>query len=109
MGFDFFWRCPKRRKSENWGESGGRRGLGGVTGSFSGLSGSARFGRLKSSLNVICSLEDLEERMRGYMSLGGCEEVFEVMMLVAKVFRFKIYDSFLFCRRACEFINIQGR
>ncbi|KAI4368223.1 hypothetical protein MLD38_016804 [Melastoma candidum] len=84
VGFDFCWRCPKRRKSENSEESGVGRGLGGVAGSFSGLSGSARFGRLKSSLNEICSLEDLEERMRGYVSLRTCEEVFEVMMLVTK-------------------------
>ncbi|XP_057719567.1 uncharacterized protein LOC130933991 [Arachis stenosperma] len=42
------------------------------------------FSSLSDSLKDVCSFEDLKQRMRVYLSLGSCKEIFDVMSLVTK-------------------------
>ncbi|KAM7525225.1 hypothetical protein LguiA_015127 [Lonicera macranthoides] len=42
------------------------------------------FGALQSSLREVCSFDDLKERMRVYLSLGSCKEIFNAMSQVTK-------------------------
>ncbi|GAB2231563.1 hypothetical protein Drorol1_Dr00010571 [Drosera rotundifolia] len=62
------WRVPKKRKEEGGTMEGGERGLEG----------------LRDSLRDVCSFEDLRGRMRGFLSLDCCKEVFGVMSRVVK-------------------------
>ncbi|KAL2543518.1 calmodulin binding [Forsythia ovata] len=78
VGVDGLWRGPKRQKDSSW------RGLGSAERGDAGFSNSI-FTGLRASLREICSFEDLKERMRVYLSLGSCKEIFETMTQVAKV------------------------
>jgi abnormal spindle-like microcephaly-associated protein len=71
------WRSPKRSRDVTW-QGGGGGGDGDVL-NFK------RYGKLKEGLKEVCSVEDLMERMRVYLSLGCCKEVFDAMVLVVKV------------------------
>ncbi|MCL7050659.1 hypothetical protein MKW94_027522 [Papaver nudicaule] len=65
------WRNPKRHKDDS--------------GSISGLVlSSAMLSSLKVSLSDVCSLDDLKQRMREYLSLDCCKEVFSMISQVAK-------------------------
>ncbi|KAL2552473.1 calmodulin binding [Forsythia ovata] len=78
VGVDGPWRGPKRQKDSSW------RGVGSAERDDAGFSNSM-FTGLRASLREICSFEDLKERMRVYLSLGSCKEIFETMTQVAKV------------------------
>ncbi|KAK3012037.1 hypothetical protein RJ639_011368 [Escallonia herrerae] len=69
------WRIPKRRRDLWWRE---------VEGSETASLGELSFPQLESSLKDVCGFEDLKERMRVYLTLGCCEEVFSVMTHVVK-------------------------
>ncbi|KAK2974799.1 hypothetical protein RJ640_005583 [Escallonia rubra] len=69
------WRIPKRRRDLWWRE---------VEGSETAALGELSFPLLESSLKDVCGFEDLKERMRVYLTLGCCEEVFSVMTHVVK-------------------------
>ncbi|XP_021766898.1 abnormal spindle-like microcephaly-associated protein homolog [Chenopodium quinoa] len=70
------WRLPKRQREEGGGfMEEDRREV---------LSSKKRFGFLWKSLREVCSFDDLEVRMREYLSLEGCMEVFTAMSQVAK-------------------------
>ncbi|KAK3039718.1 LOW QUALITY PROTEIN: hypothetical protein RJ639_027059, partial [Escallonia herrerae] len=69
------WRIPKRRRDLWWRE---------VEGSETVALGELSFPPLESSLKDVCGFEDLKERMRVYLTLGCCEEVFSVMTHVVK-------------------------
>lgn len=75
VGVDQHWRSPKRQKDLLWlaVEEGAKT-------SFP----NSMFPRLKVSLGEICSLDDLEQRMREYLSLTSCKEIFDVMTQVTK-------------------------
>lgn len=78
VGVDGPWRGPKRQRDLFWrGEGNDELGKNGFSDSM--------FSGLRTSLQEICSLEDLKERMRMYLSLGSCKEIFEAMTQVAKV------------------------
>ncbi|GMH15791.1 hypothetical protein Nepgr_017632 [Nepenthes gracilis] len=80
VGIEGLWRLPKRQREGSWRnleEAGG-------DGDLSAEIVSSKFSVLKNSLREVCSFEDLRERMRGYLSLTGCKEVFNVMTHVAK-------------------------
>lgn len=78
VGVDGPWRCPKRQRGLLWrGEDNDELGKNGFSNSM--------FPRLRTSLQDICSFEDLKERMRMYLSLDGCKEIFEAMAQVTKV------------------------
>ncbi|GAB2298849.1 hypothetical protein Dimus_032928 [Dionaea muscipula] len=71
------WRVPKRLKEGSWMD------LDGGEGDMKEI-GSLKFLSLRDSLREVCSFEDLKERMRGYLSLDSCKEVFNVMTQVTK-------------------------
>ncbi|KAL6197608.1 hypothetical protein ACLB2K_033215 [Fragaria x ananassa] len=72
---DAAWRDPKRQRDSSWR---GEDSEGAVA--FS----SSKYSKLQSSLKLLCSFDDLILRMRFYLSLGSCQEVFDSMIQVAK-------------------------
>ncbi|KAL0398747.1 UNVERIFIED_CONTAM: protein abnormal spindle [Sesamum radiatum] len=97
VGFDGLWRGPKRQRDLSWrGEGNDEEGQDGFLGStFSGL---------KTSLQEICSFEDLKERMRMYLSLGSCKEIFEALAQVTK----NIDEGRLKMRASCPIVSDVG-
>lgn len=69
------WRGPKRHRDLLW-----KREVENVV-EFP----NSMFSNLRSSLKDVCSFDDLKVRMRAYLSLGSCKEIFEVMTRVNKV------------------------
>ncbi|ONI10013.1 hypothetical protein PRUPE_4G023200 [Prunus persica] len=69
---DSAWRDPKRQRDSSW------RAVSAVA--FS----SSKYSNLRSSLEHVCSVDDLTQRMRLYLSMGNCKEVFDAMTQVAK-------------------------
>ena len=78
VGINGAWRSPKRQRDSMW------RGDGGSD-SDAGMFPNSMFSSLQLSLKEVCSFDDLKERMRVYLSLGTCKEIFKVMTQVAKV------------------------
>ncbi|EXB88427.1 Abnormal spindle-like microcephaly-associated-like protein [Morus notabilis] len=72
---DAAWRNPKRQRDSAWRAEDAEN--------IAGFSNSAYLS-LQNSLKDVCSFEDLKKRMRVYLNLGGCKEVFDVMTQVAK-------------------------
>jgi len=68
------WRLPKRQRE---GDEPGEGSMGDFPRS--------KFVYLRDSLRDVCSFDDLKERMREYLSLDGCEEVFTTMTQAVKV------------------------
>ncbi|KAK4398963.1 Abnormal spindle-like microcephaly-associated protein [Sesamum angolense] len=97
VGFDGLWRGPKRQRDLSWrGDGSDEVGQDGFLGStFSGL---------KTSLQEICSFEDLKERMRMYLSLGSCKEIFEALTQVTK----NIDEGRLKMRASCPIVSDVG-
>lgn len=98
VGVDGPWRGPKRQRNLLWrGEENDEFGKNGFSNSM--------FSRLRTSLQDICSFEDLKERMRMYLSLDGCKEICEAMTQVTKVFfsfnweNLKEREIIIFCGR----------
>lgn len=62
---------------------------------------SSKYSALRSSLNEVCSFDDLKQRMQIYLSLGNCKEIFTVMTQVVKVvpllFHFVKYLFYSIC------------
>lgn len=75
------WRSPKRQRSCD------------DVARASALPTPRRFLALEKSLCDVCSFQDMEERMLGYMSERSCDEVFSMMSHVCKV---SVCLSFLF-------------
>lgn len=78
VGFDGPWRGPKRQRDLTWrgSSSKGETALGFQDPMYLGLQG---------SLREVCSFDDLKERMRAYLSLESCKEIFDTMTQVTKV------------------------
>ncbi|KAL6332270.1 hypothetical protein AAG906_001985 [Vitis piasezkii] len=77
VGINGAWRSPKRQRDSMWqGDGGGD--------SDAGMFPSLMFSSLQLSLKEVCSFDDLKQRMRVYLSLGTCKEIFKVMTQVAK-------------------------
>ncbi|CAN6690108.1 unnamed protein product [Malus baccata var. baccata] len=72
VGVDSAWRDPKRQRDSSW------QAVSAVA--FS----SSKYSNLRSSLEHVCSVDDLTQRMRLYLSMGSCKEVFDAMTHVAK-------------------------
>ncbi|CAI9087830.1 OLC1v1022007C1 [Oldenlandia corymbosa var. corymbosa] len=90
VGVDGPWRGPKRQRDMKWkGNSESRDPL--------------HLG-LKTSLKDICSFDDLKERMRAYLSLDSCNEIFDTMTQVAK----NIDDGRLNMRAHCPIVTDVG-
>ncbi|KMS96741.1 hypothetical protein BVRB_8g200460 isoform A [Beta vulgaris subsp. vulgaris] len=81
VGVDGVWRLPKRQREEGEGNVGG---FGEDRDVSMSVSTKKKFGLLWKSLREVCSFDDLEVRMREYLSFEGCMEVFTVMSHVAK-------------------------
>lgn len=81
------WRDPKRQRDACW------RGDSDEVESEAAVSES-KYSTLRKSLNSICSLEDLNQRMRIYMSLGRCKEIFDIMSRVTKVWILNLSNLF---------------
>ncbi|CAK7351147.1 unnamed protein product [Dovyalis caffra] len=92
------WRSPKRSRDVTWQGGGGG---GDDDGDVLNLK---RYGKLKEGLKEVCSVEDLMERMRVYLSLGCCKEVFDAMVLVVKT----IYEGRLKMRSHCPIVTDVG-
>ncbi|KAE9461705.1 hypothetical protein C3L33_06407, partial [Rhododendron williamsianum] len=75
VGVDTAWRCPKRMRGSAWCGGGSKE-----DGSIS----NSKFLALQSSLQDVCSFDDLHQRMKLYLSLGSCKEIFSVMTHVTK-------------------------
>ncbi|GMP75453.1 hypothetical protein CsSME_00032538 [Camellia sinensis var. sinensis] len=70
VGVDTPWRCPKRQRDSGWR---------GVAREESTVFLNSKLLALQSSLRDVCSFDDLKERMKVYLSLGSCKEIFNVM------------------------------
>ncbi|KAL0012367.1 hypothetical protein SO802_007475 [Lithocarpus litseifolius] len=68
------WQRPKRRRDLLW-----RKEVDDAV-EFP----NSMFASLRSSLKDVCSFDDLKERMRSYLSLGCCEDIFKAMTHVTK-------------------------
>lgn len=75
VGVDTPWRCPKRQRDSGWR---------GVAREESTVFLNSKLLALQSSLRDVCSFDDLKERMKVYLSLGSCKEIFNVMTQVTK-------------------------
>lgn len=78
VGTDASWRSPKRQRDGSWRASA-------IAYDDESDFASSTFSSLRSSLQEVCSFDDLKQRMRLYFSLGSCKEIFSVMSQVAKV------------------------
>ncbi|PON84060.1 Beta-catenin [Trema orientale] len=76
---DAAWRNPKRQRDLTW-----RAAVGDEDEENAVRFSNCVYSSLQSSLKDVCSFEDLKQRMRVYLSLGCCKEVFDVMTQVAK-------------------------
>lgn len=83
------WQRPKRRRDLLW-----RKEVDDAV-EFP----SSMFASLRSSLKDVCSFDDLKERMRAYLSLGCCKDVFKAMTHVTKVC--SLFFFFLVCLFGC--------
>ncbi|KAM5588662.1 hypothetical protein ABKV19_006897 [Rosa sericea] len=72
---DAAWRDPKRQRDSSWK---------GEDSESAGAFSSSKYSKLQTSLKLLCSFDDLVQRMRFYLSLGSCKEVFDSMIQVAK-------------------------
>lgn len=84
VGVDMAWRCPKRQRDLSWGSPSGDVAENEVE--FS----NSRYAKLRESLKDVCSLDDLTQRMRVYLSSNNCKDTLDIMAQVAKV-RFQLY------------------
>lgn len=88
VGVDSSWRTPKRQK-KTLSSRGGRENV-----PEAELQNSS-FYRLRDSLKDLCSFDDLKQRMSVYLSLGTCQDIFQVMNQVTKVrFLFQMLRAF---------------
>ncbi|KAL3519477.1 hypothetical protein ACH5RR_017626 [Cinchona calisaya] len=87
VGIDGPWCGPKRQRGE--------RALG---------CQDLMFSTLQCSLREVCSFDDLKERMRAYLSLESCNEIFDTMTQVAK----NIDEGRLKIRAHCPIVTDVG-
>ncbi|XP_022716089.1 abnormal spindle-like microcephaly-associated protein homolog isoform X2 [Durio zibethinus] len=74
---DSAWRSPKRMRELWW------RGDESEENIAADIS-SSKYSTLRSSLKEVSSFDDLKQRMRIYLSLGSCKEIFNAMTQVVK-------------------------
>ncbi|KAK3188355.1 hypothetical protein Dsin_027916 [Dipteronia sinensis] len=72
------WRSPKRQR-DNWWRGGGNEIIENEAGFLD-----SKYLKLNNSLKDVCSFYDLKQRMRVYLSLTCCKEIFDVMSQVTK-------------------------
>ncbi|KAG9136451.1 hypothetical protein Leryth_023332, partial [Lithospermum erythrorhizon] len=94
---DGLFRGPKRQRGVRWK---GNEEEEMAKGRFCDV----KFSGARNSLKEICSFDDLQERMRVYMSLGSCKEIFETMTLAAK----SIDEGRLKMRLNCPIVSDVG-
>lgn len=80
IGVDAAWRTPKRQR-KTWSRAEGRDAKENAAVELP----NSMFLYLRDSLKDVCSFDDLNQRMRVYLNLGSCKEIFEVMNQVTKV------------------------
>ncbi|KAL6573863.1 hypothetical protein OROHE_001405 [Orobanche hederae] len=97
VGTDGPWRGPKRQRDLLWREEGNDEVGKNV---FS----NSMFSGLRTSLQEICSFEDLKERMRMYLSLASCKDIFKTMTQVTK----NIDEGRLKMRSSCPIVSDVG-
>ncbi|XP_021293893.1 abnormal spindle-like microcephaly-associated protein homolog isoform X2 [Herrania umbratica] len=73
---DSAWRSPKRMRELWWRGEESENVAADISGS--------KYSALRFSLKEVCSFDDLKQRMRIYLSLGSCKEIFNVMTQVVK-------------------------
>lgn len=76
FGVDDEWRNPKRFRDYEWSS---------VNADGGEMLNAKMFSALRGSLKEVCSFDDLLLRMRAYLSLDSCKEIFSVMTKVTKV------------------------
>ncbi|KAI9124182.1 hypothetical protein K1719_005482 [Acacia pycnantha] len=79
IGVDKAWRTPKRQR-KMWSRAEERVGNENALFELP----NSMFPYLRESLEDVCSFEDLKQRMRVYLNLGSCKEIFQVMNQVTK-------------------------
>uniref|UniRef100_A0A7N0TP12 Calponin-homology (CH) domain-containing protein n=1 Tax=Kalanchoe fedtschenkoi TaxID=63787 RepID=A0A7N0TP12_KALFE len=75
VGVDEEWRNPKRYRDSEWSAMK-------IDGAE--LLNAKMFSALRGSLEEVCSFDDLLQRMRTYLSLDSCKEIFNMMTHVTK-------------------------
>ncbi|TKY54021.1 Abnormal spindle microcephaly-associated protein-like [Spatholobus suberectus] len=73
VGVDSTWRTPKRQR-KTWS----------AKESAAAEVPDSSFSNLRDSLKDVCSFDDLKQRMRVYLSLAACKEIFQQMNRVTK-------------------------
>ncbi|KAK6932324.1 IQ motif, EF-hand binding site [Dillenia turbinata] len=73
VGIERPWRNTKRQRDLMWQSDGDDV-----------VFPNSMFSALRNSLSDVCSFNDLTQRMRSYLSLAGCKEVFTMMTQVTK-------------------------
>ncbi|CAA0826523.1 Unknown protein [Striga hermonthica] len=97
VGVNGPWRGPKRQRGLLWGgDVDDEVGKNVFTDSY--------FPGLRTSLQEICSFEDLKGRMRMYLSLASCKDIFKTMAQVTK----NIDDGRLKMRASCPIVSDVG-
>ncbi|KAK6149768.1 hypothetical protein DH2020_017293 [Rehmannia glutinosa] len=97
VGVDGPWRVPKRQRDLLWrGEGNDEVGK--------DVFPDSMFSGLRTSLQEICSFEDLKERMRMYLSLASCNDIFKTMTQVTK----NIDEGRLKMRASCPIVSDVG-
>ncbi|XP_028767797.1 abnormal spindle-like microcephaly-associated protein homolog isoform X2 [Neltuma alba] len=79
IGVDKAWRTPKRQR-KIWSRAEDNVGNENTPLELP----NSMFSHLRESLEDVCSFDDLKQRMRIYLNLGSCKEIFEVMNQVTK-------------------------
>ncbi|XP_061345573.1 uncharacterized protein LOC133291335 [Gastrolobium bilobum] len=98
VGVDSTWRTPKRQR-KTWSRAEGDENAASAAELPNSL-----FSYLKDSLKDVCSFEDLKQRMRVYLSLGTCKDIFQVMNQVSKA----IDEGRLNLRAHCPIVTDVG-
>lgn len=102
VGVDSTWQTPKRQR-KTWSRDDHSIVVVGKENDAAEFPNSM-FSYLKDSLKDVCSFDDLKQRMKVYLSLGTCKEIFKAMNQVTKA----IDDGRLNLKAHCPIVTDVG-
>ncbi|KAK7292402.1 hypothetical protein RIF29_08181 [Crotalaria pallida] len=101
VAVDSTWRTPKRQRKTCSRDDSNR--VGKENGEAVELPNSM-FSKLKDSLKDVCSFDDLKERIKVYLSLSSCKEIFQTLNQITKA----IDDGRLNLKAHCPIVTDLG-